>query len=813
MFEPKCNMFPHLRIRHIWSGLRTWLQITMIVAFSISSLILPSAYGLSTETWSEKTLIKDLLRDYDKRARPVSDGVSPVVKVGNYTAQQLTVEFGLALVQILELDENEQILTVSVKSLYRWPDYHLVWNPEEYENITQINIPTSKLWTPDILLYNYADERLEELRECAATVTHDGIVEWHPMAIYKSTCKVKIKYFPYDRQNCSLQFSTWAHDNSRVNISQYGQGQLIEDYTPSPEWDLVNHSIHIGERAYVCCPERWTDMIFTIIIERQPAYYNYVLILPCFLLSSVTLVLFWLPPETPAKMVLGMNIFVAFFLLLLLLESSIPSASSSFPLIGNYYCTNMTLVTLSTFLCLIVVNLHFRGDRRTDVPAWLRKLAIQHGARLLFVNVTPPPPPKKDNQEHSKEAEPNLPFKLPFGYYPTPNMPYGDQNYPNANFPPPNQLTHYGASVSAGLVPDQRFFPDDQQARYQSTIYPQHSYPPPDVGRMPYSPIGDTTDAIGPYFNPSDPRYPYRRPTGDERAKSCAFCPACAGLAAAAAAGGLTDSEGQEPGEEGQQQYPLPTNPFVEDPTEDLAAVWTAAMTGSTPRGKHLTTPTHPNNIGHHIQREDGEENLDAITSVRDRSIGPDLEAFLLECIRPTSTKKAINAANTRWKVAPQQGLPPSPFYQFTSPNCEDEEDEEDESTERWPSTGNVRRPEIDAPADESDSDESVANAIWHSSSGIGGLTESKKRSSIVPDPIMLKRVQRLKRDVAEIVRCIRFMQRQNEKKEKVNKQLAEWRAVGMVLDRFFFVIYLCALGICILIYFPRSGNKTDDSG
>ncbi|GAA28402.2 neuronal acetylcholine receptor subunit alpha-2 [Clonorchis sinensis] len=791
----------------------TSLKITLTFAFACCSILLSKCSGHATETWSEKTLIKDLLRDYEKRARPVSDGVSKVVKVGNYTAQQLTVEFGLGLVQILQLDENEQILTVSVKSRYRWPDYHLVWNPEEYENITQINIPTSKLWTPDILLYNYADERLEELRECAATVTHDGIVEWHPMAIYKSTCKVKIKYFPYDRQNCSLQFSTWAHDNSRVNISLYEKGRLMEDYTPSPEWDLINHSVNVGERAYVCCPERWTDMIFNIIIERQPAYYNYVLILPCFLLSSVTLVLFWLPPETPAKMVLGMNIFVAFFLLLLLLEDSIPSASSSFPLIGNYYCTNMTLVTLSTFLCLIVVNLHFRGDKQTDVPPWLRKLAIQHGARFLLVNVTPPPPPgsKKGNTEQEKPGGSFLPFKSPFGFIPTPNMPYSDRIYPNASFPPPNQLTPYGGN--AGVGPDPRFFTEEQQARYYSGVYPQPNYPLHDNGRLPYSPTGDPSSAVGPYFNPTDPysRYPYRRPTGDERNRSCAFCPACAGLAAAAAAGGLTDSEGQEPGDEEQPQHlPLPGNPFVEDPTEDLAAVWTAAMTGSVPRAKHPNASNNLNCIDPRLHQEDGEENLDAITSVRDRSIGPDLEAFLLECIRPNSAKKAIAAANSRWKAMQQQGLPPSPFYQFTSPNCEDDEDEE--SIERWPSTGHIARPETDGPVDVSDSDESVANAIWRSGSGAGVLPDSKKRPSVISDPTLLKRVQRLKRDVAEIVRCIRFMQRQNEKKEKVNKQLAEWRAVGMVLDRLFFVIYLCALGISIMVYFPRSGNKTEDS-
>ena len=40
----------------------------------------------------------------------------------------------------------------------------------------------------------------------------------------------------------------------------------------------------------------------------QVAFYNYILILPCVLLSSLTLVLFWLPPESPAKMVLGTSL-------------------------------------------------------------------------------------------------------------------------------------------------------------------------------------------------------------------------------------------------------------------------------------------------------------------------------------------------------------------------------------------------------------------------------------------------------------------------------------------------------------------------
>ncbi|VDQ09026.1 unnamed protein product [Trichobilharzia regenti] len=69
--------------------------------------------------WAEKRLIKDLLHDYEKQSRPVVDGLTPEVYLTpTQVAQQITVEFGLELLQILDLDEMDQILTTSVRSLY-----------------------------------------------------------------------------------------------------------------------------------------------------------------------------------------------------------------------------------------------------------------------------------------------------------------------------------------------------------------------------------------------------------------------------------------------------------------------------------------------------------------------------------------------------------------------------------------------------------------------------------------------------------------------------------------------------------------------
>lgn len=38
--------------------------------------------------------------------------------------------------------------------LQEWNDYKLRWNPEEYENVTSIRIPSEIIWRPDIVLYN-----------------------------------------------------------------------------------------------------------------------------------------------------------------------------------------------------------------------------------------------------------------------------------------------------------------------------------------------------------------------------------------------------------------------------------------------------------------------------------------------------------------------------------------------------------------------------------------------------------------------------------------------------------------------------------
>ena len=55
-------------------------------------------------------------------------------------------------------------------------------------------------------------------------------------------------------------------------------------------------------------------------------------------------------------------------------------------LTGAFFCMNMVLITLSSFVSVTVINLYMRRDQKNEVPDWLRKVrARHHQATLLAV--------------------------------------------------------------------------------------------------------------------------------------------------------------------------------------------------------------------------------------------------------------------------------------------------------------------------------------------------------------------------------------------------------------------------------------------
>ena len=135
-------------------------------------------------------------------------------------------------------------------------------------------------------------------------------------------------------QLCVMEFGSWAYDLSQVDIEWWFSDKFnvsspfvdFTDYVISNEWVTdaylereinpkdrklqIPSEKHIRNRTLLLGNGRRSDRSYPTLryklrMRRNPSFYVSILVLPCILLSSLTLVLFWLPPESPAKMMLG----------------------------------------------------------------------------------------------------------------------------------------------------------------------------------------------------------------------------------------------------------------------------------------------------------------------------------------------------------------------------------------------------------------------------------------------------------------------------------------------------------------------------
>ncbi|XP_077866466.1 neuronal acetylcholine receptor subunit alpha-10-like [Saccoglossus kowalevskii] len=341
--------------------------------FNKSSLLPPGAERRS----GRSKLTRHLLKEYETYVRPV------------YEMSTVTdVKYGLALTQIIDMDERNQRITLNVWLRQKWNDEFLVWNKSDYEDVDTIQIPATSIWRPDIVLYNNVDEEFAHIKmDTLSIITSDGNVFWMAPAILKSSCKVEVLHFPFDRQNCSLKFGSWAYNGVELNLSSLNELTQadVSDYINNGEWDLVNAPIKRNERYYGCCVEAFPDLTFTIILQRRPLFYVFNLLLPNCLIACLTLMGFYLPPDSGEKVTMVITNLLALIVFHQLLSESLPPTSDRVPLVALYFTAMIVMVSLSCVMTIWVLNLHYHDGHTHRVPNWVRKVVFGVLARIMRI--------------------------------------------------------------------------------------------------------------------------------------------------------------------------------------------------------------------------------------------------------------------------------------------------------------------------------------------------------------------------------------------------------------------------------------------
>ncbi|CAL9700795.1 unnamed protein product [Knipowitschia caucasica] len=338
---------------------------------------------------AEERLVNHLLSPerYNKLIRPAVN-----------KSQQVTISIQVSLSQLISVNEREQIMTTNVWLFQEWNDYRLRWDPEKYGGIKKLRIPSKLIWLPDIVLYNNADGVYEVSFYCNAVVSNSGDIFWLPPAIYKSACPIEVQYFPFDQQNCTLKFRSWTYDHTEIDVVLTSDYASRDDFTPSGEWDIVSLPARKNEDPN---DETYLDITYDFIIQRKPLFYTINMIIPCILITSLAILVFYLPSDCREKMTLCISVLLALTVFLLLISKIVPPTSVAVPLIGKYLMFTMVLVTFSTVSCACVLNVHHRSPSTHYMPDWVKRIFLVRLPYFLFMTR-----PRSNNRDKLKAKFP-----------------------------------------------------------------------------------------------------------------------------------------------------------------------------------------------------------------------------------------------------------------------------------------------------------------------------------------------------------------------------------------------------------------------
>ncbi|XP_030043297.1 neuronal acetylcholine receptor subunit beta-2 [Microcaecilia unicolor] len=288
----------------------------------------------------------------------------------------------VSLAQLISVHEREQIMTTNVWLTQEWQDYRLTWKPEDFDNMKKVRLPSKHIWLPDVVLYNNADGMYEVSFYCNAVVSYDGSIFWLPPAIYKSACKIEVKHFPFDQQNCTMKFRSWTYDRTEIDLVLKSEVASLDDFTPSGEWDIIALP---GRRNENPDDSTYVDITYDFIIRRKPLFYTINLIIPCVLITSLAILVFYLPSDCGEKMTLCISVLLALTVFLLLISKIVPPTSLDVPLVGKYLMFTMVLVTFSIVTSVCVLNVHHRSPTTHTMPPWVKVVFLDKLPTLLFM--------------------------------------------------------------------------------------------------------------------------------------------------------------------------------------------------------------------------------------------------------------------------------------------------------------------------------------------------------------------------------------------------------------------------------------------
>ncbi|KAI1727886.1 neurotransmitter-gated ion-channel ligand binding domain-containing protein [Ditylenchus destructor] len=291
------------------------------------------------------------------------------------SGKAVTVRFSIGLYQIIEVNEPQQYILLNAWIVERWKDDLLYWNPDRFDGLREIVLPREAVWIPDTTLYNSLvmndaeSRRLHSVKITTLKHQKTALVEMLYPTLYKFSCMLDLRFFPFDVQHCLMRFGSWTHDNKAIDYFPHnetddeaiGTKHCIEN----EGWNILSTDVLRREEKFQCCENNYTLLDFHIHIQRKPLFYLVNLIIPTSVITLIAIVGFFssstVNDAREEKISLGITTLLSMSILIFMVSDQMPSTSSFIPLIGWFYTSMMMLISGGTLAASFVIYIQKKG--------------------------------------------------------------------------------------------------------------------------------------------------------------------------------------------------------------------------------------------------------------------------------------------------------------------------------------------------------------------------------------------------------------------------------------------------------------------
>ncbi|VDP93165.1 unnamed protein product [Echinostoma caproni] len=233
------------------------------------------------------------------------------------------------------------VVRLSLNALIKWLDPRLSWDPESFDNIREVNVPSNKLWIPDVGVMNgksSTDFDFSAGARSRLTVNSEGEVTWLHGAVLDTTCPLDVSFFPFDYQTCFLILTPWQSSEQQLLLRPFSHGSAVDNsYLPNSnvsEWEI--QSVHFASKKYRSdLNVTYQYVSIGIHLKRQPLYFVVLVLVPFSMLSALACLIFTLD-DTGDRLSVALSLVLSMTMYVVIVSSNAPRSMRTLPVLGKF---------------------------------------------------------------------------------------------------------------------------------------------------------------------------------------------------------------------------------------------------------------------------------------------------------------------------------------------------------------------------------------------------------------------------------------------------------------------------------------------